>query len=387
LNKFLHKILFNQKRILRPMLAFNVFIKRIGLFLFLIPVAANAQILRDSVSLKLVKEGIDNIYNLRFDDAREICRRLNLSYPGHPDIYMIKGLITYWEQYPLIPSSQAHASFEKDLRTCIELCEEKHNPADDAEYLLANLSARGMLLLFYSDNDMNKEVIPLAISTYQYIRRSFNYTSLYTDFYFFTGLYNYYREAYPQAYPAYKALAFLFPKGDKIKGMNELHIAAKYSILFKAESSSFLSAISISFENNYEQAYEHSKYLHELYPANTQYLSMYIKNLLLIKQYNEAETHVITLSAMKGNKYFMAQLAIFNGILQEKKYHNNKLAEGYYLNGIKEMSLFGYYGNEFAAYGYFGLSRISKLNGDTNTAKTYRKKAVDLADFKKVDFD
>lgn len=365
----------------------KILIKCIVLLFFLNTATIRAQILSDTASLRLIKEGIENIYNFRFNNAREVCRKLNLSYPGHPDIYLIKGMITYWENFPLIPSSTACASYEKDMRKCIELCEMQKSPVDEPETLLANLSARGMLLLFYSDNDMTREVLPLAVSTYKYIKRSFDYTNTYTDFYFFTGLYNYYREAYPEAYPAYKALAFLFPKGDKLKGMNELHNAAKNSILFKAEASSFLSAICLSFENNYEQALEHSKYLHELYPSNNQYLSMYIKNLLLMKNYDEAEKHVILLSEMNCNSYFMAQLSIFKGLIEEKKYHNNKLAEQYYLNGIKEMSPFGYYGNDFTGYAYFGLSRISKLNGDTNKWQTYRKKALDMADFEKVDFD
>ena len=366
---------------------YNIIIKRIALLLLLSPITLSAQVLRDTSSLNLVKESIVDIYNLRFNDAREVCRKLDLSYPGHPVIHVLKGMITYWENYPLIPSSPARVSFENDMRKCIELCQGKINPADVAEFLLANLSARGMLLLFYTDNDMRKDVVPLAVSTYKYIRHSFDYTSIYTDFYFFTGVYNYYTVAYPEAYPVYKPLALLFPKGDKIKGLNDLHTAATNSILFKAEASSFLSAICLSFENNYEQAYEHSKYLHELYSANIQYLSVFIKNLLLMKQYDEAERHVILCDTINSNSYCRAQLAIFHGILQEKKYHNNKMAEQYYLEGINLMAAFGYFGNEYTAYGYFGLSRISKLNADNNSSKTYLKKALELADFKRVDFD
>jgi hypothetical protein len=359
----------------------------ITLFLCIKTLTLNGQILRDSSSLRLVKVTIDDIYNLRFTSAREVCRKLDLSWPGHPVIYVLKGMITYWENYPLITSSPARVSFENDLRKCIELCEEEHNPADAAEFLLANLSSRGLLLLFYTDNDINKEAIPLAVSTYRYIRRSFDYTSYYTDFYFFTGLYNYYRVVFPETYPTYRTVALLFPKGDRIKGLNDLHTAASNSLLFKAEASSFLSAICLSFENNFQQAYEHSKYLHELYPSNIQYLSMYIKNLILIKRYDEAESHVKYMDSLNGNSYNRAQLAIYYGILQEKKYHNTKIAVQYYSEGIKGMSNFGYLGNDFTAYGYFGLSRISKLNNDESSSKTYLKKALELADFKNVDFN
>ena len=76
---------------------------------------------------------------------------------------------------------------------------------------------------------INLSGTPLILPTY------------YSDFYFFTGVYNYYREAYPEAYPVYKPLALLFPKGSKTKGLEDLLIASKNSIFLKAEAFSFLS--------------------------------------------------------------------------------------------------------------------------------------------------
>lgn len=366
---------------------FKTFVKCVTLLFLLNQTVINAQILKDTVSFNLIKKSIDNIYNLRFKDADEVCAKLNKAYPGHPVVYMLEGLITYWKNYPLLPSSSASVSFENDLRRSIELCGRTNSKSDEAEYLLTNLAARGLLLLFYSDNDLSIDVIPLAASTYQYLKRSYDFTSVYTDFFFFTGMYNYTREAYPEAYPVYKPLALLFPKGDKSKGLKELQIAAKNSILFKAESSSFLSGINLGIENNYDQAYIYSKSLHELYPDNIQYLAMYYKNLLLVKRYDEAEK-LMTSSGIKIiNSYYQAQLSIFNGILQEKKYHDDKKAGQYYAKGVRDISLFGHYGNEFAAYGYFGLSRISGRSGDNNYKKIYRKKANELAEFRKVDFD
>jgi hypothetical protein len=108
---------------------------------------------------------------------------------------------------------------------------------------------------------------------------------------------------------------------------------------------------------------------------------------MLIKKYDEAEKHIGYLETLNCNSYFRAQLSIYNGILQEKKYHNDILAEQYYIKGVRDISLFGHFGNEFAAYGYFGLSRICGRRGDNNFKEIYHKKALELADFKKVDFD
>jgi len=347
----------------------------------------NSQFLKDSTSLNLIKEGIDNVYNFQFDKADKVSEELGKLYPGQPVVYLFKGMVTYWENYPLITTSSARASFEEYMRKCIELSDKNKNSSAEVEILLVNLCARGLLLLYYTDNYLSLDVFPLATSTYQYIRRSFDFTAYYSDFYFFTGVYNYYREAYPEAYPIYKPLALLFPKGSKVKGLEELQIVSKNSIILKAEAFSFLSAIFLTFENNFQQATYFSKSLHTLYPDNPEYLGAYIKNLLLIKRYDEAEMEMLSSNTSQSNSFFRAQMSIFNGILQEKKYHDIKKAQQFYSKGIDDITIFGSYGNEYAAYAYFGLSRISEINGNKDYKKMYRKLALQLADFKKVDFD
>lgn len=359
------------------------------ILLFFLSMAENgySQILKDSSSLNLIKKGIDYIYNFQFKEADEVYTKISKRYPGHPVLYLLKGMLTYWENFPLLPTSQAHILFEENLRNCITLCEKKHFADDDAEFLLANLCARGMLLLFYLDNNLSLQVFPLATSTYRYIRRSYDYTSSSYDFYFFTGLYDYTRQAYPEAYPVYKPLAILFPSGDKVKGIKELQQAAENSIILRAESLSFLSELFVKFESNYQQATYYNKTLYELYPSNLQYKEEYIKNLLLIKQYDEAEKLILSCDTTKSNSYFLAQLSIFNGIIKEKKYYDYEKAQKFYVKGAKDITVYGSYGNEFAAYAYFGLSRISDANGDKNNKKIYRKMANELAELKKINFD
>ena len=344
----------------------------------------NAQILRDTSSLRLIKNGVDCVYNQKFTEAHRIYDEISIRYPGHPVVIFFKGLITYWQNYPLTLKSPACSSFEEDMRKCIELSGKRN---DGVEYLLANLCARGLLLTFYTNNDLSSEVFHLSKGTYQYIKRSFGYTSEYSDFFFFTGLYNYYREVYPRVHPIYKPLAVLFPKGDRLKGLLELQTSASESILLKAESYSILSYLFMNYENNYMQALSYSKTLYDLYPQNLEFLGEYIKNLLLMKHYDEAENLISSSVNGKDNDFFKAQLSIFRGILEEKKYHNNKQSQDYYNSGIKNIAVFGVFGDEFAAYAYFGLSRISEANGDKRNTKIYRKTANEKADVKKTNFD
>lgn len=347
----------------------------------------NAQILQDSTSVNLVKKDIDCIYNHQFNNAHEINLKIAKLYPGHPVVFLLKGMLTYWKNYPLMYSTPERKSFEEDMHQCIRLSEKNNKVSLEAEYLLANLCARGMLLKFYSDNKLTLESIPLASSTYKYLRRSFNYTNACSDLYYYTGVYNYYREAYPKVYPAYKPLTFFLPSGDKNTGLKELHTAAVNAVVLRAESYLLLSWIYLNFENKYQQALYFSKSLHELYPENVVYVALYIKNLLLMKYYTEAEKLIIPTLKETENKYLKAQLLVFQGILQEKKYHDTSLAQQFYNSGIGMISLYGVYGNEYTAYAYYGLSRINEQNGEKNNSRMFQKKAMKLGDFKKINFD
>jgi hypothetical protein len=324
---------------------------------------------------------------MQFAEAGEIYQKISTKYPGNPIVILYGGIMTYWENYPLLPSSASRPLFEENMRKCIGLCEKSNKTAYDTECLLANLCARGMLLNYYSNNEISNEVFPLATSTYKYINKSFEYTGIYSDFYLFTGLYNYYREVYPKVHPIYKPLVVLFRKGNREAGLADLQKSASNSIFLKAESVSDISYIYLTYENDYQQALDYGRRLHELYPANPEFITEYIKNLLLVQNYDEAERLVMTTGPNDNNGYYQAQILILKGLIQEKKYHNNSLAEQYYNKGIKQISKSGAYGNEFAAYAYFGLSRISGADGDRERRKNYRKQATKLADSKKIDFD
>jgi hypothetical protein len=349
---------------------------------------AGAQILSDTTTLKAIKSGIDFIYRLKFDEAQEIFNEIDIPGNEHPVIYLLRGLTIYWENYPLLPNTDAMNDFEANMRRCIELCEMKPYSEDyEAEALLANVCARGLLLVFYADNHMSWNVIPLATGTYKYIMRSFDFNKVYSDLYYFTGIYNYYREAYPAWHPVYKPVAALFPPGDIETGLRELNICAQKSILLRAEANSILSWIYTNYENNYETALMYTGSLTNMYPENLFFRALHIKNLLLLGKYDEAE-RLLELSPEESNhNYYGAQVKVFSGIIQEKKYRNPDLAADLYENALYELVPFGNYGNEFSAYCYFGLSRISDVWGDKAGKRTYHRKAMNLASFKKINFD
>ncbi len=346
----------------------------------------NAQVLDDTSTLHLAKKTVDLIYNMQFSDAAETNERINKLYPDHPVVFLLRGMIIFWENYPLLAGSEKSRTFEEQMYNCIEKSEE-YEPENEAEFLLANLCARGSLLAYYNGNDLQSKVISVGRTTYRQLRRSFKFAGIFPDFYFFTGLYNYYREAYPEAHPVYKPLVAVFPRGDKDRGMYELRLAFRESIFLKAEASTFLSSNYKYFENDFKNASYFSKLIYNEYPSNIVYKLNCIEDFLLTGKYNEAEKLIESIVPGKLNKYYQAQLMILEGILKEKKYKNTINAEKQYLAGVENISEYSNYGNQYAAYAYYGLSRISGRNNDGQNERIYRRKAVDLTISENVSLD
>jgi hypothetical protein len=329
-----------------------------------------------------------HIYNYQFSEAKEICNQLGAAFPDSPVPPLIRGMIIYWKNFPLLPSSPDRDSYESELNLSISISEKNPaQPEDEAEYLLADLCARGLLLVFYSDNDMSSEVIPMAAGTYHLLMESFQYESVFPDFCFFTGLYNYYREKYPKLHPVYKAFALLFPAGDANKGIAELQKAYSEGIVLDAEAGSFLSWIYSGYEYDYKESLIYSRLLYEEYPGNSSYLANYIKFLLFVKQYDEAEELISSAGSRMNNAFFKAQITVFKGILKEKKYMDMSAASEYFREGLNGLAPFGDFGNEYSAYACYGLSRVFVADKTGDQKRKFHKEANRLAEFRHMNFE
>ena len=340
---------------------------------------AQVQILSDSSAIRIIRKGIDLTYNMQFSEAQVTFSQLEKLYPGHPVHLLIKGIMLYWENYPLRPSIPEGEEFERLLFQCIDGCERLKKDDPRADILLTNISARGMLLLYYTDNDMSRRVISIAPGTYHFLKRTFDYTSVSADFYAFTGLYKYYREKYPEIHPIYKPIAALFPHGNKEQGIKELEISATKSIFMRADSYSFLTWIFNNFEKDYSKATAYISTLSELYPKNFSFSITYMKNLLMSQRYDDAERLYNSFSEKVTNPFMLGQILVLNGLIQERKYKNLKLARDYYERGLTTLAGFGPVAREFSGLGYMGLSRICEAEGDQQGMRKNRRKAEEIS--------
>ena len=232
---------------------------------------ANAQqsIFSDTIFIKKVALGIDNIYNYQFEKAEDLHKELKKQYPGHPFTQLYYSSMMYWKYFPIIPEGKYHEEYVKNITLAIEYAEiVLENKENDEEAIFFNLMARLLIMQYYADNKLSSKVIPHVGKAYKMVNKGFEMKDKITDFYLTTGIYNYYREAYPEAYPIYKPIAYFFPNGNVELGLKQLEYTWENGIFLDTESLFFLVYIYLNFEKDYERGLKYAKHLSKEYPQN-----------------------------------------------------------------------------------------------------------------------
>ena len=264
------------------------------------------------------------------------------------------------------------------------LKKDENNP----EAIFFHLMSRIIIMQYYADNKLSSKLIPHLGPAYKMITKGFDLTNDITDFNFSTGVYNYYREYYPKAYPVYKPVALFFPDGNAELGLKQLEQNWQDGVFLSSESLFFLTYISLYFEKDYKQALKYVKYLDEEYPNNLLYVSYNLQTLLLLNKYNKAKKEISRLESIPHeNDFFKIAAKVYYGIIYEKKDKDFIKAEKYYKEALSQLKEYGGFANSYSSFAYFGLSRIYNLKKDKKTARKYHKKAIELATYPHITFN
>lgn len=356
----------------------------------LLPGNANAQgLLNDRTALDSLKKGLYCLYNFEFEKASTIESSIQRKYPNEPVLYLYNALFLYWKYYPVKADTDHGNQFEGHLLKAIEASKHllKDYP-DNQLVVFFDMLPRLMLLQFYADNGQGYKSIPYLRRLYESLIKGFNYCKTTPEFYFPTGLYNYYIEAYPEANPFYKPFVIFFPGGDKALGLKQLYKCWKNSPFIGVEALTFLTYIQINFETNYSNGIKYGKELSESYPNNPLFTLYHEQLLLLSKHYSDAENLAQKYrETHQTSDFFTNAFKVYDGIIAEQYHHNSKLASKEYESAIPALVQFNNYGDRYRAYASFGLSRIAKKKGNANEADSYRSTALKLAQYPQVNFD
>lgn len=357
--------------------------RKILLLLLLFPIAVYSQdysLLQDKAALKEVEEITELIYNNQHEAAEKELAGLQQMVPlTHPVYPMLRALNLYWKDAPMNTSSPNFQAFQAYLRETVERSNQYLKQKQDETLVnFLALSAHSLLTRFHADKGDYMAAIGEAKNAYSFMKKGFDLTEEYSEFNFPVGLYNYYREKYPELHPVYKPFMFFFRSGDIPKGLQQLEMSVNKNVFTKPEAGVFLVHVYLYYENNPAAALKNMQQLQEEYPENRFFRLQLAEVLLANKQYNNAAPHINFLLKQKDPFYKMAG-QLFKGIYKEKKEQNIEEARKSYEQALQTGKTLPYTANVYRSMAHAGLGRFYKAQNDMGKAKEAYKNALDLA--------
>lgn len=260
----------------------------VGFFPF--SVSAQTLLIADKVALDSVKKGIDYIYNFQFEKAESCVKKWKPANPNHPAFLLFNSVLNFWKQFPIGAKPKEYQAYIANLYNLVNQAQklEKKFP-NHPEPLFYSLLGNMILARHQSEEGEYIKAVNATRKAFPYFKKGFDLKNSYSDFYFSTGIYDYYRIAFPENHPLYKPFTIFFPDGNKELGIKELELATQKSIFSKAEAYGFLGMIFLRDQYNVPQALKNAEHLHLLYPDNWLYSIFYAECLVESKKLETAE--------------------------------------------------------------------------------------------------
>ena len=342
---------------------------------------AQDKLLNDPQVLDIIYSGIIESYAGNFRSAETYIELVRKKYPEHPVIPFLEAVNIYWENFPMNPASTAAEDFNNAIVECLNKAKIRvDKDPSDLEGIFFDLFGRAYYCMYWSDNGKTSKVFPHLNSMYKNTMKGFELKEVFNEFYFSTGLYNYYIEAYPEKHPVYKPIARLFSRGNKKLGLQQLNYCAEHSIYVKIETIFFLSHIYMNYEEDFDKASEYAAELYKNFPNNSLYTANYLEILLFNKKYILAPILIQRLED-QGSSYSKAMNQVFTAMFTEKKENNARLAIAHYNNALEKLEYLNEYGTYYRAIVYMGLYRCYSKEGLDLLAKKYLKMARSSTNF------
>jgi len=319
-----------------------------------------------------VTEAAKYIYKSDSVNSFNAIEKVAYKLPEHPIIPLMEAVFILWKEMPMNTTDSVFLKFESKLKNVISRAQALPK-SYEKEGIFFEMSARGLLAEHYANEGTYFKALGEAHKTYGFMKQGFKLVEEAPEFLLTSGLYNYFRVAYPEKHPVYKPLLWFFKTGDKSKGITQLELATQNTIISKVEAHLYLSYIYLRYENNPEKAIYYLEELHKLYPENFYFRAKYIESLIEGGLYQKAFTMSDTLQ-YNSRPYYQMSHNVFKGIYLEKSKHENEAAIECYKKAILfDQNLHGH-GIHYLSWAYLGLGRCL-LETEPKLAKEYLLKA------------
>jgi tetratricopeptide (TPR) repeat protein len=341
-------------------------------------------IIPDKVTTEIVKAALDHTYNFEFDESKKLCEQIRKRHPNHPGPDFLMALNIYWEMFYNDTYKEHSGEFLSYLNKTLDLSKKMVEKNEkDLEGVFFKLAAECYLALFYSERNETSTTLGYAKKMYASIKVAMKLKDKLNEFYFPSGIYNYYVIMYPEVHPVFKPFMFMFMGGSKTTGFREMDYAWKNAVFCKMECAYHLCNIYLKYENTPLAAYEYTKALHDRYPKNLFFTIRHCEVLLAKGEYKEAERITYKLNR-SGKKYFVATSYVFYGMLYESYYKEPENASRFFQKAIQSFKETLNPEVDYLSFAYAGMGRYYKNQGDKIKATEYYKKCQEIGEYRSV---
>lgn len=343
---------------------------------------ARGQLFESEEGKALIEEAARHVYKSDSINSANAIADVEVLFPEHPVVPLMEAVFILWSEMPMHTTDTIFLIFENKLKEVIK----KSKAMPDslrAEKIFFEMSARGFLAEHYADEGAYLKAIGEARKTYGFMKEGFKLLPDAPEFLLTSGLYNYFRVAYPEKHPVYKSLVWLFKSGDKQKGLEQLERAVNETIISRVEAHLYLSYIYLRYERVPEKSTYYLNKLYTLYPENSYFRAKYIESLIEMEDFEEVPVLSDTLLG-HSRDYFQMSGEVFMGLYHEKYLGQVLKAIDYYESAIERIERLRGHGAHYISWAYLGLGRC-QIDQDPKQSRIYLKKAKDFAETKWVE--
>lgn len=331
----------------------------------------------------LLTTGLDQVYDLKFTEAEHTFAQLDKLVPRHPAVDLLRGVSLFYQWFPARTSLALQ-------RTCAQQLEKAARKADDwqqslkksgddkaalPEAMFVYFTAEAMLAkISHYEHDL-MGTVRYAKNAYPFVQKGKAYQQHYPDFYLSTGLYNFYREVYPDIHPVYKSVAWVMTAGNKNLGLNQLQLATKQALFVRTESILYLTHLLTDYENRPAEALPYLAQLTVRYPNNPFWRYKYAEALL--NAHKTDSIPVLIQQTMAGDAPVYKQM----GTLLKARYAlemGQRLAARTYAQEVVKSTVRE---ETVRAYAYQVLAQVARQDGQEKQARQYDKLLLEFAEF------
>jgi tetratricopeptide (TPR) repeat protein len=340
-----------------------------------------SSIFDDDELIALIKGGADGIYNLDNDTTDYYIKAVKSRVPNHPIVPMMEAMNTLWNHIPVL-EDDVFELFNQQLLSTIEASQNLSE--DNPDGIFFEMSARGLLAEYYADRGAYMKALSEASQAYALLKDGFDYSEEYPEYLFAVGLYNYFREAYPDKHPIYRPLMWFFRSGDKSLGISQLKRATRETVILRVEAYVYLSYIYLRYEEKPELSQQFITELYEEYPTNPYVQAKYLEAHHGSKNYVQLKPEVISRLQSNQRPYYRMIGNLYGGIVSEIVNQQNDKALEQYKNALTIGEQLPGYGDYYKSLLHLGMGRIYKTNNQDSKAMIHLDKAISHAQTREI---